>query len=214
MKKSLILIFTLSCSNVKTFKPEHYIAQYNMFSPIEQKTIQTILFDGCAFGRIKKENKNPLLLMKKAFQLWQEVTTYTHIKLLNKINQKTTNEKNVAKKIYTQTFEELQKIIVPQSKHFFESSNIIKTIKNIPYLNLQEEDLSYFQKITNFFKNLSKKSSKTITHQLIDIKTINKKEALLEFIQSIILEAQKWLEQTPKESYLSNPFCLIKNFID
>ena len=152
--------------------------------------------------------------MKKAFQLWQEVTTYTHIKLLNKINQKTTNEKNVAKKIYTQTFEELQKIIVPQSKHFFESSNIIKTIKNIPYLNLQEEDLSYFQKITNFFKNLSKKSSKTITHQLIDIKTINKKEALLEFIQSIILEAQKWLEQTPKESYLSNPFCLIKNFID
>jgi len=218
VKKSLILIFTLSCSAVQTFKPDHYIAQFNALSPTGKKTIQTILFDGCAFGKIKKENKKSLPLMKKAFQLWQEVTTYTQIKLLYKAHQKTAQEKAVAKKAYTQTFEELQKTIVPQSKHFFESSNIIKTIESIPYLNLQKtapkEKRSYLQKTTQFFKGLSKNLKnlfKPQKHPLIDMETINEKEALLEFVQNTIQETQKWLEQTPKESCLNNPFCLIKN---
>ncbi|HBR70780.1 TPA: hypothetical protein DIC20_00495 [Candidatus Dependentiae bacterium] len=221
MKKFFIVLLIIFANIPKTpFDDNEFIKLFHELSREGQKSIKTILFEACAFGKIKQDSKKSLAkeVIHTAFQLWQEVTTYTKIKIQYKEKQTSIEQLEKAKETYQRTFNELQKILVPQSRHFFESSNIIKTIKSIYYLHpnnnqIPKNNLAWLSKIKNLYnqilckiKNFFRKPSE---HE--ELKEQDEREQALELITHAIKTAQTWSEEEPRDSYKKSPFCILND---
>lgn len=228
MKKIIILLLIIFTIQAKIPVNDHeFIELFNRLSPEGQKPIKTILFEACAFGKIKKDSKKSLAkeALNKAFQLWQEVTDYTQIKLQHAQEKISTEQLKKTKEKYQQTFNELQKIVVPQSRHFFESSNIIKTTKstyslhpltNAQMKNAPEKESNWIIQIKNLYQQiLSKiKSFFEKPSPIKQRKEFEEIEQILELITYAIKTSQTWLEKKPDDSYKKNPFCILNNSIN
>jgi len=232
----LLLPFAFATANeISTNKK--FVQLFNTISPKAQKSVKSFLFQACAFGKIKKDTpKTANIIIKTAYNLWEETLTYAELKLQFKIKPSSSlqKQKMKAKQKYQEMFNELQKILPSQSRHFFESSDIIKIIKDTANINLtaripqklrnhehtnEESWGTYLKKtfntILSFIKNIFKTTTPITekTTQQIQQPDHTKRLAVIDLIKYAITSSQNWIKDNPKASYKKSPFCLLKQVI-
>jgi len=220
---------------------KEFIHLYKTISLEAQKSIKSFLFQACAFEKIKEDSPktvNTNLIITTAYDLWQKTLTYTHLKLQLKMSgdARILQQKKTAKEHCQEAFNALQKILVPQSRHFFESSNIIRTIKDIVKLDLPQPTPQQLQKqkkivaeeknwlaqlkkafntINSFINNLfkTKESVPEIAMQQSQQAAYIEKLIIIDLIKQALTASQEWLKNMPNAPYKKSPLCILKRSI-